>query len=357
MEKITQIKQSIDTADGLFLVTDKFGVVRYANRAVEDKTGFSLAQMVGKRPGELWGGYMGEGFYRSMWHTLKTDKQPFSAHMLNKTSSGESIEQDMSFAPVLKSSGEVEYYIEMSPKETQRKGRPFEAVFFETFSNQREQNDQLPKFITEWLSGVHSPLNKINIIDFLQVVFVDPVRQKFQNRTKDKALIERAKENPEAFRLLYEKYHGAILEHFSHRVKTEATAHELTQDVFLNAFRYLDNFKITNASYRTYLMRIAHNILVNHYRDKTDNKRVGIDEAPLDVFGVEDEQIDPWIRKRLRDAMSEALTKTQMQIFKMKYLDGLLVREIATVLQTSENAVKLHLHRGRKRIRVYLEEE
>jgi RNA polymerase sigma-70 factor (ECF subfamily) len=341
----------------MFLVTDRFGVVRYANRSVIDKTGFSLAQMVGKRPGDLWGGHMDEGFYQTMWRTIKTKKQPFSAQLINRTYSGDSIEQEMFFAPVLEASGGIEFFIEMNPRANRRNGEVFESLFLEKFSDQTEHREYLPRFITEWLFEARSPIADVDVIDFIQDVFVDPVKRKFQNRTEDKALIEQAKENPEAFRLLYKKYFDEIREHFSHRVNSEAAAHDLTQDVFLNAFRYLDSFKITNASYRTYLMRIAHNTLVNYYRDKTDGNCVDIDDAPLGVFGVSDERIDPWMRKRLRDAMSEALTGTQMQIFKMKYFDGLLVREIATILQTSENAVKLHLHRGRKRIRAYLDEE
>ncbi|MFB6182401.1 MAG: sigma-70 family RNA polymerase sigma factor [Candidatus Magasanikbacteria bacterium] len=353
MKSNTVLKNKVDSAKTPFLITDIHGIARYANKQVSKKTGFSIAEIIGKKPGDLWGGNMSSEFYQHMWSTIKTKKEPFSATITNTTKSGEDFKQEMFFAPILDKYDSIKYFVEISVGSNIKS--EFKYNFDYLFSNQLEHQEKLPDFITKWLIGEDDLEfdQSSKFTDLLDEYLIKPIRTRFKNRKKDKELIQQAKEDPEKFQLLYKKYKEDVYNYFFHRTD-QNTAEELTQDTFLKAFRYLDNFTITNASYKTYLMRVAHNLLVNHYRNKDKKSDVNIDNLPQYLFSCLQDYDDPFINQKLKEAIKENLTDTQEKIIKMKYFDQLLVREIATIVQKSENAVKLHLHRGRKRIKKYL---
>jgi len=157
-------------------------------------------------------------------------------------------------------------------------------------------------------------------------------------------LVIAAKARPETFKQLYLKYLPNIRRFFHFRLADAELAEDMAQDVFLRAFRALDSYTPSNASYLTYLLRIAHNQLVSHYRG-TQNQQMLTDQ----------ESSDSWLESFLRrDAIERALvyvTDIERSIVLKKYREGLSVREIATELSRSENAVKLHLSRARKKLK------
>src|SRR3989338_11548541 len=58
----TLLKETFDTLPGALFLTNPKGEVVYANNAMESRTGFSVSEIVGKRPKELWGGNMEQPF-------------------------------------------------------------------------------------------------------------------------------------------------------------------------------------------------------------------------------------------------------------------------------------------------------
>ncbi|MFB6226521.1 MAG: sigma-70 family RNA polymerase sigma factor [Candidatus Paceibacteria bacterium] len=349
------LEKTMSFADSSLVVTDECGVIQFANEQVTQKTGFSLAEMVGKKPGELWGGNMKNRFYKRMWGKIKYEKEPFVGEVKNKKKTGVKYTELMFCTPVLGEYGTVEHYIELNPQES-KAGSSKELLRF--FSSQQENQSELPEFLLQQLNAdqLNEEHKKFDsFTGFLFDTFVKPVKKKFKNRKKDEKLVEQAQEDPQKFRLLYDKYKEDIYNYFRYRISSAEKASDLTQESFTRAFKHLDDFKIKNASYKTYLMRIAHNLLVNHYRKEEKRSQVKLGEIPdciLSCFSMSD---DVLVKDRLQYAMEECLTESQHKIMKMKYFDQLLVREIATVMQKSENAVKLHLHRGRKKLKQYLE--
>ena len=86
---------------------------------------------------------------------------------------------------------------------------------------------------------------------------------------EDYILIERAKKNKEDFGLLYAKYRGVVFAYLLKRIDFDKeTAEDLMSETFLKAFEHFPSFTPTGNSYLSYLLTIAHNILVNYYRVK-----------------------------------------------------------------------------------------
>lgn len=175
-------------------------------------------------------------------------------------------------------------------------------------------------------------------------------KEKKDRPVHDDTLVGRAQADGREYEQLYTKYTKKIYTYFWFRVgRNREVAEDLTQDTFFNAFRSLDRFKSQGYSYFSYLLRIAHNLLVNYYRKpktvelpEPDSMPAEYTEGTRDVERRSDSLV---IWKAMED-----LPINEQNALILFYWDDLSVREIATIMDKSENAVKLLLSRGRKRL-------
>lgn len=134
------------------IITDKNGVILYANKAVERNTGFSAEEITGRKPGDLWGGKMGMGFYRKMWHTIKIDKKPFVGEVQNVRKDGTLYWQELRISPILNNKGDVQFFIGIEPNITAKKEEEkFRNEFISIISHQFRNPLQTIGLITELL--------------------------------------------------------------------------------------------------------------------------------------------------------------------------------------------------------------
>lgn len=103
------------------VITDEHANILYANRAAEQNTGFSAGEMLGKTPGDLWGGRMPREFYDSMWRTIKGEKKPFVGEVRNVKKDGSEYWQELHISPILDERGNVKFFVAIEPNITDRK--------------------------------------------------------------------------------------------------------------------------------------------------------------------------------------------------------------------------------------------
>lgn len=107
---LKKFKMAVDGVSDHVIITDSDGTIIYANKGAERITGYSVKEMLGKRP-SLWGGQMPEGFYEKMWKTIKVQKKPFSGQLTNKRKSGDVYEAEINISPILNEKGDLIYFI------------------------------------------------------------------------------------------------------------------------------------------------------------------------------------------------------------------------------------------------------
>jgi RNA polymerase sigma-70 factor (ECF subfamily) len=164
-------------------------------------------------------------------------------------------------------------------------------------------------------------------------------------------LVVAAQKDARKFSRLYVKYKEDVYKYVFYRVGHDKhVAEDITQEVFYNAFKHLNNFRAGGASYLTYLRRIAHNRVVNFYRT---TRLARLDETVKSCLEVGNGCDEVATRDLSWYAMAR-LSETEKEIVNMKYGERLPVKEIADILQRSDNAVKLHLSRARKKLRRFL---
>jgi RNA polymerase sigma-70 factor (ECF subfamily) len=163
-------------------------------------------------------------------------------------------------------------------------------------------------------------------------------------------LDKESQQSTDTFNELYEHYHGRLKTFVSTRVRNEADARDLVQDVFFKIHSCIstltDNSKVEN-----WIFQIARNSVIDHYRLKKHFQE--IDESVLlqDVM-VEDpapEQLAPAIQEfivHLPDPYREALLLTECR--------GLSRKELAKRLNLSSSGAKSRVLRGRKMIKQML---
>lgn len=114
-EKIQPLLAGFDQLSDHVVITDSDAHILYANAAARKVTGFKGYEILGKNPGDLWGGRMQKEFYRDMWKRIKQDKKPFIGEVKNKSKDGRETTQELRISPVLDEKGEVAFFIGLEP--------------------------------------------------------------------------------------------------------------------------------------------------------------------------------------------------------------------------------------------------
>lgn len=167
----------------------------------------------------------------------------------------------------------------------------------------------------------------------------------------DRELIEQAKAHPDHFEPLYTKYMGRIYTYFWFRVGFQKElAEDCMQETFLRAFKHIADFHERGVSYFSYLLTIAHNLLVNYYRQNEHTKTVPLDEVDEAVFdSLNDENARRADASVLWGAIA-TLSEGEREILTLRYQKDLPIKEIAAAVGKSENAVKLIISRAKRKL-------
>jgi PAS domain S-box-containing protein len=94
------------------IITNIHGKILFANRLVEEITGYKLSEILGKNP-SLWGGQMSKEFYEKMWHTIKVEGKTVDVTLNNKNKYGKIYKARLRISPIFDSNGKIEFFVGM----------------------------------------------------------------------------------------------------------------------------------------------------------------------------------------------------------------------------------------------------
>jgi RNA polymerase sigma-70 factor (ECF subfamily) len=342
---------------GMFVVTDRTGRAVYANEGATRRTGYAVAETIGQKPGRLWGGHMPRPFYTALWEDL-LQSRPVVADIDNQRKDGARYRERVHITPLVEPSGEARFFLAAQPfhLETLPAMERFSSDFRELFGAGRAVSvASFGAWLGRWFAPETGPFyavepDSLSLAEVIESECVRPLQVRFAVREEDRRLVEAAKADAREFRTLYLKYEPLVQRYFWRHLAGEPdTSQDLTQETFYRALVALPGFTTTNASYGTYLLRVAHNLLVNHYRKKQTL-------ALFDDAASEERASVVWPSFFSAERVFEApsLRPGEREVLSMKYREGFSVQEIAVLLGISENAVKLRLSRARKHLREIL---
>ena len=163
----------------------------------------------------------------------------------------------------------------------------------------------------------------------------------------EEKLVERAKEDPEAFGVLYERYVDQIYQYVFYRTGNRYDAEDLTAKTFYRALSNLDRYRYRGLPFSAWLYRIAHNLVANWHRDRQRRRTIPLDSLAMagKSRGSAEELIEASERAAaLREAMAR-LAPDRQELLVLKYTTDLSNREIGKVMGRSEGAIKALYHR------------
>jgi RNA polymerase sigma-70 factor (ECF subfamily) len=177
--------------------------------------------------------------------------------------------------------------------------------------------------------------------------------------TDEYALIERAKSDPEAFGILYERYVTKIYNYMYYRVGNHYDAEDLTARTFYRAMNHIAEYTARGAPFSAWLYRIAHNLMANWHRDRQRHQIVPLEDAVLRAEHAEEpHQISEWEdEKHHLLAAIRGLPEDRQQLLILKFVDGCSNIEIGEIMGRSEGAIKSLYYRTLVSLRDVLDEE
>lgn len=151
--------------------------------------------------------------------------------------------------------------------------------------------------------------------------------------------------NNEAFDTLLQRYQSKVYSYILHIVKNKDVADDIFQETFVKIIMTLRQGRYTETGkFAAWLNRIAHNLIIDYYRQEKSENSVSIDNEDADMLNrrdlcdanIEDIMVDAQIRddvKRIIDALPEP----QREVLVMRYYNDMSFKEIAEATGVSIN--------------------
>lgn len=159
-----------------------------------------------------------------------------------------------------------------------------------------------------------------------------------------------------ALAALYDQHYGLIFRYLRARLGDREAVEDLTGEVFQRMLTALPKYRAQGLPFRAWLFRIAHNLLVDHYRQL--GRRVTVEWE--DTAETADPGADPATQIEQTLTLAQAyralaeLDDHQRVVVTLRFLSGLSLRETALALGKSEDAVKALQRRGLAALRLAL---
>ena len=174
----------------------------------------------------------------------------------------------------------------------------------------------------------------------------------------ERQLVQRAKSgHSDAFARLYDAYVDRIYRYIYFRVSDDTLTEDLTSQVFLKAWEYLDRYQAGSSPYLAWLYTIARNLVIDHYRTKRET--VNLDDI-VHIGGSEpspdDEVQNRFELQEMRDAL-QFLTDEQQQVLILRFISGLSTENVAEIMEKREGAIRALQMRALQTLSKYMMEK
>jgi RNA polymerase sigma-70 factor (ECF subfamily) len=177
-----------------------------------------------------------------------------------------------------------------------------------------------------------------------------------QHSAFDDDLLARAiKGDAEAFGDLYERHMMSIYRYVYYRIGEVREAEDLTETIFVKAWQALPNFRRSKASFKTWLYRVAHNLLVDYYRTLKVELELPEDSLLQSPSPQPEEQV---IAMEQSEQIGKAIRKLNPQhqeVLTLRFINDMSHEETGEVMGKSAGAVRVLQHRALKALREQFE--
>ncbi|MBQ3204135.1 MAG: sigma-70 family RNA polymerase sigma factor [Alistipes sp.] len=151
--------------------------------------------------------------------------------------------------------------------------------------------------------------------------------------------------NSQAISTLIERHSRRVRDYIRMMVKDNDVADDLMQETFIKAVRHIDEGRYADSGkFLSWVLRIAHNQVIDFFRQKKSSKSISESEAGYGILGtlrfaennVEDRIVASQIESDIRRLVDE-LPDEQREVVMLRYFSGMSFQEIADQTEVSIN--------------------
>lgn len=161
----------------------------------------------------------------------------------------------------------------------------------------------------------------------------------------------------------FDEYNDALFRHASLRISDREKAIDLVHDTYTKVWSYIKTgYEIDN--FRPFLYKVLNNLIIDTYRKKKEQSLDalmefdGIDEGNFDDLSESTvESLAATIDGRKAFDLLPQLSVQYREVIIYRFVDGLGPKEISELIEESENAVSVRIHRGLKALRKIIEQQ
>ena len=144
---------------------------------------------------------------------------------------------------------------------------------------------------------------------------------------------------------LIERHSRRVRDYIRMMVKDRDLAEDIFQETFIKVVRVIDEGRyVDSGKFLSWVLRIAHNQVIDHFRSQKQDKSVSESDAGYDVLGtlrfaeptVEDRIVGEQIAEEVR-GLVDLLPEEQREVVRMRYYANLSFKEIAEQTGVSIN--------------------
>lgn len=182
----------------------------------------------------------------------------------------------------------------------------------------------------------------------------------------DNELVQRfIKGDHDSLETLIVRHKGRVFSYILLIVKNQELAEDIFQETFIKVIRSLKKGKyIENGKFVSWVLRISHNLIIDHFRKEKLNGTISNDSCEVDIFNsqkfsedtVEDQMVNAQILKEVKHLVSE-LPDDQQQVIHMRHYMGLSFKEIAEQTDVSINTALGRMRYALINLRKLMEEK
>jgi RNA polymerase sigma-70 factor (ECF subfamily) len=160
------------------------------------------------------------------------------------------------------------------------------------------------------------------------------------------------------FAALFDTHYPRLYAYVRSQVADPTTAEDLTAAAFERAFSRSHSYDPAKGSFATWLFRIAHNLVINHYTAASRKPiHYELDEAAeISTADLSPEQ--QILRQEQHRILTETITtlsERDQEIIQLKFFGRLTNREIAEVMELNEKTVSVIILRALQKLKVRLQ--
>ncbi len=165
-------------------------------------------------------------------------------------------------------------------------------------------------------------------------------------------MIMENKKNKE-FLEFYDRYSSAILKHIYYRVSNWQLAEDIAQETFMKSWSYIAENKKEIDDLKSFVYRICHNLITDHYRRKS-KLPISLENINPDAIKIEaaqEKEIDKKIGKKILEKNLMELQENYREVIVYRYIDDLTIDEIVKITGKSANNISVMIYRALKTLK------